>query len=185
MQIGELPSIPAPAVYSFLKDTRGALTWSAQDLATTLNVSKEDADRILALLEMQGYVQSKKASEEWLTTASGEIVSGSKQPRFNRESIDKSLSTLTDRIAAINRNQRAPFKISKAIAFGDFLSGRPQVQAADVGVELRRRDPESARGHEDERAVLQQLNAKSRFVHVQRYAPWMSARSHHNLMPAK
>jgi hypothetical protein len=41
----------------------------------------------------------------------------------------------------INRDASAPFKITAAVAFGDFLiSDRPRVQAADVGIRLVRRN---------------------------------------------
>ena len=65
-----MPQIPLAAVFSFLKDMRGALTWTAQDLIGTLKVSREDAEKILLLLQMQGYVQ-KTEDGEWLTTAAG------------------------------------------------------------------------------------------------------------------
>jgi len=44
------------AVLSFLKDTRGARTWTIRDLMGTLNVGKYDADKILAILQFHGYV---------------------------------------------------------------------------------------------------------------------------------
>ena len=143
-QLDSLPSVPTAAVFSFLKDTRGALTWTAHDLAEALKLSRQDANKILTLLQLQGYVHQNSDSQQWLTTASGEIVSGSTLPRLSRESVEQAVATLADRIAAINRDPRAEFKLPKAVAFGDFLSDRPKVQAADVGVELRRRNPSSA-----------------------------------------
>ena len=88
---------------------------------------------------MQGYA-GETGDNEWLTTAAGEIVSGSKQPRFHRESVYGALSTLFDRIAAINKDCKAGFKITEAVAFGDFLTGRANCQTADVGIELARRE---------------------------------------------
>jgi hypothetical protein len=183
---GLMPSISAAAIYSFLKDTRGAVTWTVGDLQKTLKVSASNAARILAILAMQGYVQRKANGEEWLTTSSGETVSGSKFPRFSREAVEKALSTLANRIAAVNRDRRTEFKISKAVAFGDFLSGRSQVQAADVGVELRRRDASSKEEEEDteskKRQVLKELLRNSRQLHILPYLEWMSERSHQSLI---
>jgi hypothetical protein len=69
---------------------------------------------------------------------------------------------------------------SKAVAFGDFLSERPQIQAGDVGVMLTRRTPISGNddNDEEEQAFLKQLKAKNRFVHVQRFQPRMSEHTH-------
>jgi hypothetical protein len=182
-RLDSLPSIPTAAVFSFLKDTRGALTWTAHDLAEALKLSEQDANKILTLLQLQGYVQQKSDSQQWLTTASGEIVSGSTLPRLSRESVEQALATLADRIAVINRDPRAEFKITKAVAFGDFLSDRPKVQAADVGVELRRRNPSSAYAQAGEPAFLKQLGRKSRFLHVRPYEKWMTEKLHRNLLP--
>jgi hypothetical protein len=133
---------------------------------------------------MQGYVQQKDDIDEYLTTASGEAVSGSKLPRMKRESVEEALSTIAERIAAINRDPRAKFSIRKAVAFGDFLSKRPQVQVADVAVMLTRRTPVSGNGNQDEeeRAFLKQLQARNRFVHIQRYQPWMCERTHQKML---
>jgi hypothetical protein len=176
-----LSSVTMPAVFSFLKDTRGALTWKARDLQECLNIEAKDAKQILAILQMQGYVRLKENTDEYLTTGSGETVSKSKLPRLKRESVEKALSTMADRIAAINRDPRAEFSIRKAVAFGDFLSDRAQVQAADIGVMFTRRG--SLNEHDENEVVfLKQLQAKNRFVHVQRYQGWMSDRSHRSLL---
>jgi hypothetical protein len=179
-----LPSVSASAVFSFLKDTRGAVTWKVRDFQDCLKIGAKEAKQILEILQMQGYIQEKDDTDEYLTTASGEAVSGSKLPRMKRESVEEALSTITERIAAVNRDPRAKFSIRKAVAFGDFLSKRAQVQAADVGVMLTRRTPLSSNedSEEEEREYLKQLQAKNRFFHVQRYQPWMSERSHRKLL---
>ena len=182
-QLDSLPSIPTAAVFSFLKDTRGALTWTAHDLAEALKLSRQEANKILTVLQLQGHVHQNSDSQQWLTTASGEIVSGSTLPRLRRESVEQTVTTLADRIAAINRDPRAEFKITKAVAFGDFLSDRPKVQAADVGVELRRQHPSSAYDQASEPAFLKQLSRKSRFLHLRPYEKWMAERAHRNLLP--
>jgi hypothetical protein len=180
----QLPSVSTSAVFSFLKDSRGALTWKVRDFQDCLDIAAKDAKQILAILQMQGYVQQKDDKDKYLTTASGEAVSESKLPRMKRESVEEALSTITERIAAINRDPRAKFSIRKAVAFGDFLSKRPQLQAADVGVMLTRRTLVSANddNDEEERTFLKQLQAKNRFVHILRYQPWMSERTHRKLL---
>ena len=195
-----LPSLPAEAALSFLKDTKGALTWSTRDLAASLNIDGREAQQVLALLQAQGYVQpaGKKENprnpDQWLTTAAGEAVSGAKPPRFTRESVEQALAALKERIKQINKDPQAPFRIADALAFGDFLlPDRARVQSADVGIRLgrrqdaRRRDasatePRSASDARAESKFLRDLRAKSAHLHLRPYAEWMRLRSHRTLL---
>ena len=177
--LGSMPNIPVAAVFSFLKDERGALSRTLRDLTQTLNISEQDARRVLTILKLQGYV-SETSDNELLTTASGEIVSGSKPPRFTRECVDRAVPELLERIAANNSDRNADFKITQAVAFGDFLSGRANCQAADVGIELTPREP--AGGRDQVNHFLKQLRGKSQFLNIKPFEPWMSKRSHRRLL---
>jgi len=64
-----------------------------------------------------------------MTTPAAESVSGAKPPRFTRESVEQAVESLRERIKQVNRDSKATFKITDAVAFGDFLSDRPRVQA--------------------------------------------------------
>jgi DNA-binding IclR family transcriptional regulator len=105
--LDSLPSIPSAAVFSFLKDTRGALTWTAHDLAEALKLSRQDANKILTVLQLQGYVHQNSGSQQWLTTASGEIVSGSTLPRLSRESVEQAVATLAALRRSIETQERS------------------------------------------------------------------------------
>lgn len=182
-----MPSVPAAAVMSFLKDTRGSLTWTTRDLAETLGIANADAAKVLTIMEMQGYVKPTHGGKDWLTTSAGETVSGSKLPHFTRERIEAALSALKQRIAAARKDFKSPFKISAAVAFGDFLSDRSRVQAPNVGIDFaRRKTDESARGSATESkeriAFLKQLRGKNTPVHLQPYQEWMRKRSHLKLL---
>jgi hypothetical protein len=179
-------AIPAEAALSFLKDTKGAVTWTVLELADTLKITRADADRVVALLHAQGYVQH--VNGEWMTTVSGEMVSGAKLPRFDRDSVESALAALRERIKQVNKDAKATFKITAAVAFGDFLvKDRARVQAADVGVWLSRRgEPannfQSASGAREERAFLRQLRGRTALLIVRPYADWMKNRSNLNLL---
>jgi hypothetical protein len=188
-----LPSLPADAALSFLKDTKGTLTWSTRDLLEALKINRREADQVLALLQAQGYVQpanqkvSARASDQWTTTPAGETVSSAKPPRFTRESVEQALAALKDRIKQSNKNPQALFRITDAVAFGDFLlPDRARVQSADVGIRLARRgasssEPRSASGAQAERNFLRDLRAKSAHLTLRPYADWMRHRSHRDL----
>jgi hypothetical protein len=201
-----LPSIPAEAALSFLKDTKGALTWTARDLADTLTIDRSEAEQILAFLQAQGYVQPNRRGEQahqrqpahgtndWITTPAGETVSGAKPPRFTHESIEQALAALKERIKQSNKDPQAPFRITDAIAFGDFLlPDRARAQSAEVGIRLKRAEdlrrgaasatePRSASDAQAERKFLRDLRAKSALLNLRPYADWMRHRTHRALV---
>jgi hypothetical protein len=182
-----MPAVPAAAVMSFLKDTRGSVTWTARDLAETLGIAAAEAAKVLAIMEMQGYVKPTQGGKEWLTTSAGETVSGSKLPHFTRERVEAALSGLKQRIAAVRKDFKSPFKITAAVAFGDFLGDRPRLQAPDVGIDFaRRKTDDAARGSategKDRMAYLKQLRGKNTPLNLQAYQDWMSKRSHLKLL---
>ena len=201
-----LPAIPAEAALSFLKDTKGALAWTARDLANTLKINRREAEQALAFLQAQGYVQLVRGSgparkrgtesgdQQWMTTPAGETVSGAKPPRFTPESVQQALVALKDRIQRNNKNRQAPFRITDAVAFGDFLlPDRARVQSADVGIRLARREdsqrkntstvePRSASDAKAERDFLRELRAKSTHLTLRHYADWMRQRTHQDLL---
>ncbi len=170
----EVPSIPAGEALSFLRETRGVTTWTARDMADSLKIGVADAKRVIPILELQGYVKPA-GSNEWMTTLSGEDVSGSKPPRFTRERVAQALDDLRIRIAEINRDSKAPYKITEAVAFGDFLSDRPRVQSAEAGIRLEPRGTgaDDARDGVQQRDFLRQLRAKGGVIQVGPYEPWM------------
>jgi hypothetical protein len=183
-----LPAVAAEAALSFLKDTKGMLSWSAKDLAEALKISRREADQVTQFLEAQGYAQRARASGEWMTTPAGESVSGAKPPRFARQSVEQALDALRERIRAVNKDASAAFKIKQALAFGDFLLGdRARVQAADVGIALQKRgesegELRTASEAQQERAFLRQLRGRTALLHLRPYAEWMSKRSHRKLL---
>jgi hypothetical protein len=181
-----LPAIPAEAALSFLKDTKGAVSWRANDLTDVLKIGRSEAQHVVALLEAQGYV-ARANKEEWMTTGAGEAVSGAKTPRFSQESVEQAIAGLKDRIAQVNKDRNTWFRIAGAVAFGDFLlKDRAKVQAADVGVRLVSREESaefrSASEAKAESKFLRELRGKAQMLNLRPYAEWMSKRSHCDLM---
>lgn len=117
-------------------------------------------------LELQGYIKrSKDNPREWWTTLNGKTVSGSRPLRFARESVEKALASLGDRIKESNKDSGSPFKVDAAVAFGDFLLGQAQAQAADVGIwlvagETKGGNIESSSSAERKRDFLRRLRAR-------------------------
>jgi hypothetical protein len=184
-----MPSVPAAAVMSFLKDTRGLLSWTTRDLAETLNIPVSEAAKVITIMEMQGYVKAAQDTREWFTTPAGQTVSGSKLPHYTPERVATALAGLKERLAAARKDFKSPFKISAAVAFGDFLTDRARVQAPNVGIDLVKRKSDlgartSATEAKARRAFLKQLRGKNTPLHVQPYQDWMSKRTHQKLLRA-
>ena len=180
-------NLAAAELLSFLKQTRAAAPWTERDLAKTLNIGLNEARQALTVMQFEGYVASAGGPGKWRTTLQGESVSGSKPPRFTCESVDRALSDLSERIRNTNSDPNALYKITDAVAFGDFLADPPRVQSANVGIGLISRDedpqrPKSARDKAAESIFLKELRGKGSLVRLQRYEPWMGARSHRNLL---
>ena len=81
-------AVPAAEALSFLKETRGAATWTDRDLAKSLNISLPEAKQVLAVMELQGYVEPAGTSKKWRTTELGDLVSSAKSPRFTRKAVE-------------------------------------------------------------------------------------------------
>ncbi len=110
--------------------------WTEKDLANILRIRLPLPKEALAVLQLQGYIEPGSKSGTWRVTEQGEIVSGAKAPRFTPPSIAAALAGLRDRIKTANENPTAAYRITEAVAFGDFLRDAVLVQAADVGVRL-------------------------------------------------
>jgi hypothetical protein len=181
---GAIPAVPIEAVFSFLKGTKGTPSWTKQDFAGTLKISVADAAKILPVIQMQGYINPYH--DEWVTTTAGEDVSGARPPRFSPEKVEEALAELRERIKATNQNSKSAYKITEAVAFGDFLQSKPRVQPAEVGIRLEprkvKRGESPAKQHAAERAFLRELRAKAATLNTLPYAEWMSARTHRRLL---
>src|SRR5580704_3835316 len=185
---GAKAAVFAAAAFSFLKETKGLLTWTLNDLAKSLKISVAEGKQVLAALEMQGYIKPH-GRDQWLTTLAGEAVSGAKSPRFTPESLEESLAALRRRIQLVNQDSKTPYKITDAVAFGDFLGGPARAQAADVGIQLVRRKSEGGEHSKKEQvarlAVLKQLRGKTPMLNVRPYEEWMGSRTHRSLLSLK
>jgi hypothetical protein len=184
-QRSAMPDVAAAAALNFLKETKGALTWTTQEFARGVGINVPVAGAALAVLQMQGYIKPGARRDEWMTTLDGDAVSGATAPRFSGDTVQQALADLRARIAAVNKDAKAEFRITKAVATGDFLVDRARVQAADVGIELARRKVAKAPkriSKAEERAFLRALRGGKQMIRLVTFEPWMMEREHLRLM---
>jgi hypothetical protein len=176
----------AAELLSFLKQTRGIRTWTEKDLAKALKIGLSEAKEAIAALQLQGYIEAAGATGKWRITEQGDLVSGTKPPRFTRQSLEQALGELRDRIRGVNDDANADYTISDAVAFGDFLEDAARVQAAEVGIRLICRGHEqltaSAKDHRAELAFLKGLRGKTALLKIVPFEDWMRSRSHRDLL---
>jgi hypothetical protein len=178
--------IPAAELLSCLKELRAFQPWTENDLAKTLRVGLPKAKEAIAILQLQGYVEPAGSTSKWRVTEEGEIVSGAKPPRFTRKSVEDALAGVRDRIKEVNKDPAAPYKVTEAVAFGDFLRDAARVQAANVGIRLVSTGDSAAAASAKERAAelefLKKIRGKSSLLHIVPYEDWMGSRSHLRLL---
>lgn len=91
----------------------------------------------------------------------------------------EALEQLRGRIRALNADCRAAAMVIRAAAYGDFLSGRAQAQAADVGIELKARGRSNLR---PDNQMLTALRARSPMLRLRPFETWMAERTHRKLV---
>lgn len=125
--------------------------------------------------------------DEWVTTPAGEALSGAKAPRFTRASVEEAMAALKKGIKGVNQDPKSLYRITEAVAFGDFLlKDRVRVQPAEVGIKLERRgqadEPPTASSVHGEQEFLAQLRGKRTLLIIRPYREWMNKRSHLDLL---
>jgi hypothetical protein len=153
-------------------------------MARILSIGEAEAKSAVLMLQMAGYAQPSGSGGRWIVTEQADAVSGAKQPRFTRASVDKAIAGLLDRVRAINADHNAAHKVSRVVVFGDYLSSRERLQAADVGIQFERPREvrEGAAEHETEERILKDLKARSAALNVRLLEPWMVRRTHRVLL---
>jgi hypothetical protein len=180
----QMHAIAPAAVWSFLKETRGDLSWTTERMIRTLKISAVEAANALAVLNLQGFIQPGGEEAEWITTPAGEEISGSKMARYTREKVDRALAEFAVRLKEANKDSKSAYKVKQVVAFGDFLSKQVRVQAPDVGVEVAERKQQNNHAdipNSELEVFLKILKGKSSVLNVRRYESWMSERVHRKL----
>ena len=180
------PQLPAMELLSFLKQTRTTQTWTEKDLTKALKIGLPEAKQAMVVLQLQGYIAPAGQTGKWRITEEGDLVSGSKSPRFTRQSVEYALDDLRDRIKAVNEDPKADYNITDAVAFGDFLSEAARVQSAEIGIRLMPKSGGELTGSagtpHGEMAFLKQLSGGTALLHIKPYEDWMRSRSHRDLL---
>lgn len=72
------PSVPAAELLSFLKEIGAAQIWTEKDLSKALKIAVAQANEVIAVLPLQGYIEPAGTTGKWRITEQGDLVSGLK-----------------------------------------------------------------------------------------------------------
>jgi hypothetical protein len=152
---------------------------------TTLTAAFRDSVHIatrwnsLANKIFEPYIQNTPAFDSFAIKFNAVTLT---PPRYRSDRVVRLLAELSGRIRNVNGDSGAQFRISKAVAFGDFLSKRSRVQAPDVGIELtNRKSNAQVISKSQVAALLKDLNWKTSLVHIEPSEHRMSQRSHRKI----
>lgn len=173
----------APEALTLLRVMAGVPTWKAEDVAKALMISRVEALRAITALEVQGYVK-ETGPDEYVSTWPEEA--GPQSPPYTAAQIEAALCEFRGRIAEVNADSNATYKIGEAIAFGDFLYNRERVEPGEVAVQLVLREPMSSappvKEQETRRGFLRFLQGSYHAFRIRPYEEWMALRTHIRLV---
>ncbi len=117
-----------------------------RDLAAVLKTSSEDAQRLVAVFQAQGWLEPDLEefkdgrlclSDEGFRLAASRI--GNPLPRVKAEALLAKAESLAQ---AINRDDRLPMYVEKLAVFGSFLTDKPALGDLDLAWRQKRRTTE-------------------------------------------
>ena len=154
---------------------------SADLIRRQLQLTKPEADRLIAALRRMGFLEpirarqtAKGAEDEWQLSKNGIRLRGATAAKpLRRETADRLLSELLERIKALNSDARFLARVRKAVAFGSYIGEGDRIGDLDVALQLVRREPDFEKHTEaNNRRVAEEFGRGRRFSNIVDQAFW-------------
>jgi len=145
---------------------------SARSIRRRLLLTKSKTDRLIAALRRMGLLEpigdrreASSAEDEWQLSKEGVRLRGATAAKpLRRETADRLLSELLDRIKALNSDGRFLARVHKAVAFGSYIGNADRIGDLDVAIDLVRREPDFRKHAEaNNRRVNEEFERGRRF----------------------
>jgi hypothetical protein len=146
-----------------------------------LQLTKPEADRLLTALREMGLLAPVRArqgagvtEDEWHLTDDGiRLRAASAAKPLRRETADRLMSELLERIATLNSDERFLARVKKAVAFGSYIGNADRIGDLDVAVELVWREPDSKKHTEaNNRRVADEFAKGRHFANILEQMFW-------------
>jgi hypothetical protein len=154
---------------------------SADFVRRQLNFSRLKTDRLITALRRMGFlepIQARRrvntATDEWQLSKNGVRLRGATAAKpLRRETANRLLSDLLERITALNRDPHFLGRVQKAVVFGSYLGETERIGDLDVAVELVRREPDfDKHTAANSRRVAEEFARGRRFSNIVDQAFW-------------
>ena len=199
--------VGATAVRNFLKQSGELPDWDEKFLSASLGVGAADTARVLAAMQMAGYVEPA-GRKLWRNTKEGNAMAGVSQAKpIKRATAEQKLVEFLERVSQVKRDTHYLFWVERAVLFGSFLRNEPMVKDLDIALRLapkekrkdkherlmRERAAEAMKSgkkfpswQEQERwgeqEVLNCLKSKARSITLYEFGDWVLAQPHRDLL---
>jgi hypothetical protein len=145
---------------------------SANYIRRQLHLTKSKTDRLIAALRRMGLLEpirdlrgESAATDEGQLSKDGVRLRGATAAKpLRRETADRLLSELLDRITALNSDRRFLARVRKAVAFGSYIGNADRIGDLDIAIQLVRREPDFQKHTEaNNRRVTEEFARGRRF----------------------
>lgn len=168
-----IEGVPVTAIRTLFRRAGLEGTLTAGFLRDILRVSEAKAGDLLRAFMKAGFLKPEKGGRWELTTAGIRLRGSTAAKPLLRQTAERLLDELSQRIAALNEDPRFLASVEKAIVFGSYVSGADRLGDVDVAVHLVPRSPDHKKHREaNNRRVAEEEQKGRRFRSLLDQAFW-------------
>lgn len=182
--------VSAAAVRDFLRQAAQLPEWDAKFIRAVLGIDAGKVSEVLQWMQVLGHIElisSRKST--WRNTEAGNALAHVKPVKpLKRETIEKALNELPERIRLVNTSPQHAYAVAQAALFGPYYTTDADVGSADVAVKLiPKRAPNKgkdalpvngAEAQNSRRAILRLLKGRGRGLTLFESESWMLKQPH-------
>jgi len=148
---------------------------SAGSIRRRLHLTKSKTDRLIAALRRIGLLEpirdrrgESAAADEWQLSKDGvRLRAATAAKPLRRETADRLLSELLDRITTLNSDGWFLARVHKPVAFGSYIGNAERIGDLDIAIELVRREPDFRKHTKaNDRRVTEEFARGRRFASI-------------------
>jgi hypothetical protein len=159
-----VPGVHAEAVRDFLLQSAELPNWSPAYLQKILGIGPQESKTVLSALSMVGYIEPDPDSpRSWRNTDAGNAMAKVSRARpVKRETADKSVDQIIDRIRNVNLESQYLYAVDQAVVFGPYLTGSDSVKNVDIAIALAPKIRDAAKLEERVKADADSAEAEGK-----------------------
>lgn len=182
----EKVEVPAAAVRDFLRQSAQLPEWDAKFIRAVLGVDAGKVAEVLQWMQVLGHIElisSRKST--WRNTEAGNAMARARHVKpLKRETIEKAVNELPERIRMVNTSPQHVYAVSQAALFGPYYTTDAEVGSADIAIKLMPKRVKSAlpgnsvEAQKARLAILRLLKGKGRGLTLFEAEDWMLKQPH-------